>query len=525
MKKFFLAFTALVMLAILIVNVTNLDINVLATTQQLFDDNSGNFYNYCPSYIQTSSTERYIYYCKNENSGQIVDTIYWRKATLSGSTWTWGSQNIALQTSSSGWDDVHVCDPDVKAGSFDYNNHTYSYVMFYLGCDQLDNCHNQIGVAFSDSLEGPWVKYSANPIISYSNTTQWGVGQPSATSIDGQGQLLLFYTKGDNWNDISATGVFRRQIDLSDMSSPTIGTAYEVFRNGLTSADSSALHFHNVGVAYDNITDRFYIIRDRGPAPSTDPTFIDEQLQIAYTSGTEMWSNSGSWTIEGHIAPSVTGKDRNHNATILTNQYGVIIGGANNYEMAFTGSMTGVDYGLWTYRIYSATKVDLVMNPVPTATPTLAPTPTATPTPTSTSAPIDSGSLYKLINRQTQNVLDCWDSTNGSSAYTWDWTTVYNQQWYITDIGSGYYKIINRWTDNALDCYGLTDGSDVYTWDYVAGIDQKWQVIGIGDGYYKIINVKSGLAMQSVGTADGSNVYASTYDGSASQQWELVKLP
>lgn len=63
--------------------------------------------NYCTSYIQTSSTERYMYYCKNRDSGVIYGRIYYRKAALAGGQWIWGSQSIALEPSSSGWDSIN----------------------------------------------------------------------------------------------------------------------------------------------------------------------------------------------------------------------------------------------------------------------------------------------------------------------------------------------------------------------------------------------------------------------------------
>ncbi len=313
----------------------------------------GNYYNYCPSYIAASDTERFIYYCKNQNAGEIVDYIYMRRITGSGSNWTWGPASVALTPSSGGWDSVHVCDPDVKKGSFNYNNHTYSYVMFYLGCDRTDNNHNQIGVAFSDSLNGPWVKWSGNPLITFSSTSHWGVGQPSATCVDGQGRLLLFYSRGDQ----NGTRIVRRDINIANMSSPSIGAEVTVPTGGLTEADGSPVILHNGAFAYDGGTDRFYLVRPRHPFEASSPDYISTDLQVAYTPASTIWNGTGTWTVEGHVTPAQSGKARNHNACLLTDVWGNLKGGANYYQVNFTGSDTGAfPANLWTYRIYGIGK-------------------------------------------------------------------------------------------------------------------------------------------------------------------------
>ncbi|HHW00211.1 MAG TPA: hypothetical protein GXX36_11720 [Clostridiaceae bacterium] len=330
----------------------------IAVSKMEFNDGPGDYYNYCPSYIQASPTERYMFYCKNKDSGSVVDYIYYRKATYSGGKWNWGNQNIALAPSGSGWDSVHVCDPDVKQGSFTYNGHTYSYVMFYLGTDQYDNCHNQIGVAFADSLDGPWVKYSGNPLIPYSDRTTWGVGQASATCVDGVGRMLLFYTKGTSWTDPNQTYICRREINIANMSNPSIGTEYRVFENGLTDKTPNSFCFHNAAFAYDGATDRFYMVRDRGIEENVLPDFVSSEIQVAYTSGSNIWSNSGTWTVEGMLSCDQTGHARNHNACLLTDTWGGLVGGANGYTIAYTSSDTGSNW-LWSYRIFTSPKSDL----------------------------------------------------------------------------------------------------------------------------------------------------------------------
>ncbi|WP_163569813.1 glycoside hydrolase family protein [Fodinicola feengrottensis] len=103
-----------------------------------------------------------------------------------------------LAGSASGWDSFHVCDPSVIRVNAVYNGVNYQYAMFYLGNDVDASAHNQVGVAYANSLDGPWVRYPL-PLITFSSsdTGQWGAGQPSATTIDpAQGTALLFWTEG-----------------------------------------------------------------------------------------------------------------------------------------------------------------------------------------------------------------------------------------------------------------------------------------------------------------------------------------
>lgn len=121
----------------------------------LFEKAKGDYYNYAPCLIQLDNSTKYLFYCGNRESSTIVDYICWKKATLNNGVWTWSSENVAFGPSESDWDMCHVCDPDVIKGQFDYNGHTYSWAMTYLGVAQWDCNANQIGIAFSDSIEGP----------------------------------------------------------------------------------------------------------------------------------------------------------------------------------------------------------------------------------------------------------------------------------------------------------------------------------------------------------------------------------
>lgn len=316
-------------------------------TEKLFGDMEER-YNYCPTVIQLSRTSRYIFYCANKDSGIIRDHIYYRKGIYNKGKWTWGTKSLALSPSIGGWDSIHVCDPDVVKGEFRYDGHTYNWAMFYTGCDTLDNTHNQIGIAFSDSLDGPWIKWSGNPLISYPRDKWWGVGQPSVVSLDEKGQILLFYTRGDG----NGTRMVWRKIDLSNMSSLSISEETTLLRSGLSEADGSIAILHNGALAYDREKDKLYLVRDKYYFDGKSPDFISSELEVAVTEKQNIFNFSGPWKVLFNITPSVSGKPRNHNACIVKDSFGYVPN-KGYIEVAYTIAETGpFPSCLWTYRIY-----------------------------------------------------------------------------------------------------------------------------------------------------------------------------
>lgn len=223
--------------------------------------------------------------------------------------------------------------------------------MFYLGISTLSSSCNQIGVAFSNSYTGPWVKWSGNPLITAtgcSNSVPWGVGQASATAVSG-GRVLLFYTNGMS----APPRMVRRDLNLSNMSNPSIGPEVTLPINGLTSKDGSTPLFHNANIAYDPSRDIFITVRPQHPFDPEYPDFISSTLQVATIPGSAIWSGSGTWSVIGHLDSSYSGKPRNHNAGIMRNPYGQIISPSTLYVIQSVSDLqvSGFDW-LWSYDLY-----------------------------------------------------------------------------------------------------------------------------------------------------------------------------
>ncbi|QMV42655.1 glycoside hydrolase family protein [Cohnella cholangitidis] len=278
-------------------------------------DPEGNRYAYAPSVIREGDVE-HMWTCHNDADGVIKDHIYYTRIENGTVTET----KSVLQAGAEGsWDSMHVCDPNVVAGKFNYGGTEYDYALFYLGNDVDGSSHNQIGVAFSDDLSGDWVKYP-NPVVAYPNDGFWGVGQPSATSIDGQGRIMLFFTKGDP----SATAGYRIDMNLNQMANPVIGPAVQLTNAGLVNANGQPDFLNNFDIAYDPSRDRFIAIRELHPYPAGTPNYITDSQQIVSIDGGSVWGGGGQWKIEGTLSPSTTGFARNHNGGLLRTAHGTL---------------------------------------------------------------------------------------------------------------------------------------------------------------------------------------------------------
>lgn len=298
-------------------------------------------YAYAPSAVSDAG-RTYLFSCHSSAPGEIRDSIWSVRTDVPG------QGRMVLAPSATGWDSHHVCDPSVVAGAFQHAGTTYRYAMFYLGTDR-DNTDNRIGVAFAHSLDGQWVKYP-RPLVDIpaGGAATWGVGQPSATTVDAAaGEVLLFYTDGS-----AGTAAYRRQLVLGNMAEPVVGPARAV-----TTAGLGGDVLHNFDVAYDGRRDRFFMAREAGPRPTEQPTYISSQVEIDSISGADLWSGTGAWRVESEITPETTGFPRNHNPGLLRTVHGGLPAGGT-IDVVSTRSVTGEFPGtLFSYDLWLLTGV------------------------------------------------------------------------------------------------------------------------------------------------------------------------
>ncbi len=302
-------------------------------------------YSYAPSGI-AGPTERY-YVCHSRASGDIRDDVFLVKR--SGGSVT--SSASVLTASASGWDSYHICDPSVVRVNAVVGGQSYTYAMFYLGNDQNCSCHNQIGVAVANSLDGPWIK-SPQPVVAFASgvaTSQWGVGQPSATTVDAaSGTVALFWTEG------YSTGTKGRMalVDLNGGSGAVVSGVHDLTTSGLLDANGAQDFLNNFDVVYSPQRDRFYIVRERHPYPSSSPSYISTTVEVLSLSGSNAWSGVGTWSLEGRIGPVTSGAPRTHNPGFLRTEFGTLPDESSLTVLFSTATLD--PNSLWTYSIASS---------------------------------------------------------------------------------------------------------------------------------------------------------------------------
>lgn len=302
-------------------------------------------YNYSPSFITDRYGIIYGYMCQNRNPFEIVDYIYLYKGipTRNGIKWQPGTE--VLEPSRTGWDDCHICDPDVREFTTRYRGHDYKWIMTYLGVDRWDCNHNQVGIALSDNIEGPWVKYD-RPIIPYEKLDKWGTGQ-SKTLVLNDSTLAIFYhtttADGKSWA--------MRLVDLTDL-------------DRIDTGDEHLIPFFppNTFVALSD--DMIYTVTS-GRSDGYErvvPTWVGDMCiaRCKPRSGltpadllADMTAPADTWIEIGRVTPSLSGFPRNFCPGLLTDTRGYIPN-VDRLVVYFSTAVTGEDW-LWSYDMYSAT--------------------------------------------------------------------------------------------------------------------------------------------------------------------------
>jgi predicted alpha-1,2-mannosidase len=139
------------------------------------------------------------------------------------------------------------------------------------------------------------------------------------------------------------------------------------------------------------------------------------------------------------------------------------------------------------------------------------------------------GTYYKVVNRNSGQVLDITggSTANGGAAIQWPYNGGANQQWLELPVNGGY-TLVNRNSALVLDDpgYSAATGTALDQWTDTNSSNQGWNLVPTGDGYYYLVNQSSGLYADVSGasTANGASVIQWSSNGGTNQQWQLVAV-
>ncbi len=336
-------------------------------------------FNYCPAILTETDANgkeiMHIWYCTNKDDGIIMDHIGYRTGEKQADgKWLFSGEKIVLAPTDGTWDGRHTCDPAVIKGEFTMQGERYNYLMAYLGCTTEDYQKNETGLAVAKDIGGPWVKVdNLNPIIPWyddgdeateqgkyeswqgSDRIYWGTGMPSLLSVDGKGEVILFYQ-----STLRGTGI--RRLDLSNLDEPVLKFTTNLSSSGI---QNSAGQSCNIGIpdfAFDKENGRLYVVsvtNERNPADVT-LTRVNSHSMVAYIDGlNDMEAVSDAlqgrvykWNMLGYVGPAETGWERNHNPGLVRDSFGCIPDPRQVGIVVSTGHNSWPNENIFTYRLH-----------------------------------------------------------------------------------------------------------------------------------------------------------------------------
>ena len=317
----------------------------------------------------------HIWYCTNKDSGIIMDHIGYRTGVLQeDGKWLFSDEKIVLAPTEGTWDGRHTCDPAVIKGEFRMGGQTYNSLMAYLGCTTEDYQKNETGLAVAKDVGGPWVKVdSVNPIVPWyddgdmateqgkyenwqgTSRIYWGTGMPSLVSVDGKGEVLLFYS-----STLRGTGV--RRLDLSDIDHPVTKFTTSLSHNGIVNSRGLKCNVGIADFAFDPVAKRLYVTgvtNDKLPEDVTK-TLVNSHSLLAYVDGlgdmeavcAALQGGSYKWNVVGYVGPSDTGWNRNHNPGMVRSALGYVPSSNKIGVVVSTGNNDWPNENIFTYRLF-----------------------------------------------------------------------------------------------------------------------------------------------------------------------------
>ncbi|MFF7994318.1 RICIN domain-containing protein [Kitasatospora xanthocidica] len=121
-------------------------------------------------------------------------------------------------------------------------------------------------------------------------------------------------------------------------------------------------------------------------------------------------------------------------------------------------------------------------------------------------------------------------TADGAAVTQYAATTGANQQWRLTDAGSGTYTLAAVHSGKCLDVPGdktATEGAPLQQWACWSGAgNQKWRLEAAGSDSYRLVSVASGKCLDVPGASTADNVQLIQWtcnSAAANQKWRFAQ--
>lgn len=326
----------------------------------VFDESLG-YFNENPCVVEEDG-KRYLFYTRNSvKDDALSTTIAVRVGEKVEGKYVYGDFTTVLEKGE-GWNGGQIYQASVVKADVTYKGTPYAYMMAYAAtANREDRYDAQIGLAFSDSLTGGWVRADA-PYITHSRdwfdstTRTFGAVEPSFVNIgENADKVLLFYTYH------SAIGVHHAKFVEMDLT---------VDLENASTAGYLGLLVSNVGVedtattsiltradyAYDAATGKLWAVRDvwtqandYKPYETTSVQALNANMDdVLYkTHDVAGWERFGvdiGKTRTADIQAGKNGYNRIYSACLIKDVRGRAQVTDGNLEVLFTTTATEVDH-------------------------------------------------------------------------------------------------------------------------------------------------------------------------------------
>lgn len=286
-----------------------------------------------------------VSYTTNRTQNEADSVIAVRTATKTPSGWDFSEEStIAITPSENGWDKYNIGGSDLVAGKFNYEDTEYKYLMAYHANAIIVRKRLQVGLAVSNDLIN-WKKVGDEAFVAYDYEVYGdtdGVCMPSLVNLNGEGNVLLFYSYASS--RISESRFIEAK--FSSLDSPVTSGSISVAHEGLPLDGLEWATVINADFAYNSETSEIYLVKD-GMVFATQNAKKATLIETAKIPLADLYKQDAKWTnIASVMGLEAGGYTRMHSAALVADEYGHI---GTEVSVVFTSSVAANDIDDTTY--------------------------------------------------------------------------------------------------------------------------------------------------------------------------------